>query len=175
MDTIFQQLQQEIAASLHGLDATQTQLRSATNPDKWSIQQIAQHLTLTYANTEVSITGRLAKRTPTRARPTSQQRIWQFVVTTVGYFPGGRQAPTSVCPPADSPPLSGEELTHEAAVGLARIDQLFTQAESLFGSRRAISHVILGPLNIHQWRRFHLIHGRHHIHQIRSIRNAHRV
>ncbi len=176
MDPILQQLQREIASSLHGLDATQTQLRPlGTNPDKWSIQQITQHLTLTYANTEVAVNGRLVKGTPTRTQPTLQQRIRQYAVTNLGYFPGGREAPSPVCPPACSPPLSGEQLTQEAAVGLARIAQMFAQAESLFGSGRAISHVVLGPLSLHQWRRFHLIHGRHHIRQIRAIRTAHRV
>jgi hypothetical protein len=177
MDPILQQLQLEISGSLQGLGATQTQLRPSTansDKDKWSIQQIAQHLTLTYANTEIAINGRLAKGTPTRTQPTLQQRIRQYAVTTLGYFPSGRKAPSSVCPPACSPPLSGEELTQEATIGLARIDQLFAQAESLFGSRRAISHVVLGPLSIYQWRRFHLIHGRHHIRQIRAIRTAHR-
>jgi hypothetical protein len=176
MDPILQQLQQEIGGSLRGLDATQTQLRpSAKDPDKWSIQQIAQHLALTYANTEIAINGRLVKGTPTRTQSTLQQHIRRYAVTTLGYFPGGREAPSPVCPPTCSPPLSGEQLTHEVAVGLVRIDQLFAQAEFLFGSRRAISHVVLGPLSIHQWRRFHLIHGRHHIRQIRAIRTANRV
>jgi len=176
MDPILQQLQREIAISLQGLDATQTQIRPSTaNPDKWSIQQIVQHLILTYANTEIAINGRLTKGAPTRAQPTLQQRIRQYAVTSLGYFPGGREAPSPVCPPDCSLPLSGEELSHKAAVGLARIDQLFAQAESLFGSRRAISHVVLGPLSIYQWRRFHLIHGRHHLRQIRAIRTVHRV
>ena len=176
MDPILQQLHREIADSLDGLDATQTQFcPSASNPDKWSIQKISQHLTLTYANTEVAVNARLAKGTPTRTQPTLQQRIRRYAVTTLGYFPSGREAPLPVCPPGYSPPLSGEELTHEVAVGLARIDELFTQAESLFGQRRAITHVVLGPLNIYQWRRFHLIHGRHHILQIRAIRTAHRI
>ena len=76
MDPILQQLQQEIGGSLRGLDATQTQLRpSAKDPDKWSIQQIAQHLALTYANTEIAINGRLVKGTPTRTQSTLQQHI----------------------------------------------------------------------------------------------------
>jgi hypothetical protein len=35
--------------------------------------------------------------------------------------------------------------------------------------------MILGPLTIRQWRKFHLIHGRHHIKQIRAIRAAHHL
>jgi DinB superfamily len=175
MDSILQQLQQEIAASLQGLAAIQTQLRPSTAPDKWNIQQIVQHLTLTYASTEVAINGRLVKRRPTRTQPTLQQRIQQYAVTTFGYFPNGLEAPTPVYPPADSSPLSGEELVQQVAAGLTPMDQLFDRAEAFFGPRRAISHVVLGPLSIHQWRRFHLTHGRHHIRQIRAIRAAHHV
>ncbi len=44
-------------------------------------------------------------------------------------------------------------------------------AEQLFGSRRrSVRHMILGPLSLAQWRRFHLVHGRHHIRQIAAIR-----
>jgi DinB superfamily len=175
MDSILQQLQQEIAASLQGLDAIRTQLRPATTPDKWNIQQIVQHLTLTYASTEVAISGRLVKRRPTRTQPTLQQRIQQYAVTTFGYFPTGLEAPLPVCPPVDSSPLSGEELAQQVAAGLTPMDQLCNQAEVLFGPRRVASHGVLGPLSIHQWRRFHLTHGRHHIRQIHAIRAAHRI
>jgi hypothetical protein len=29
---------------------------------------------------------------------------------------------------------------------------------------------VLGPLSMQQWRKFHLIHGRHHLKQIARIR-----
>ena len=174
MNSTLHQLQREIANSLHSLDATQTQLRP--RPSKWSIQQIIEHLLLTYSSTETAIKARLAKRTPTRARPTLAHRISQFAVTRCGYFPTGREAPEPVTPNPTTHPVSGEDLAQTTAEHLARLDLLFTEAETLFGpASQCASHTVLGPLNIDQWRKFQLIHGEHHLKQIAAIRKAHRV
>lgn len=175
MDPILHQLHKEIANTLDGLDSAQTQLVPPSSPDKWSIQQILQHLCLTYAFTETGFEARLGKGTPTRTRPTLQQRIGQFFIITLGIFPSGREAPERVAPPRITSPISGSDLAQYSADHLGRLDKLFNQAEALFGSGRCISHMILGPLSVHQWRRFHLIHGRHHLKQIRAIRSAHQL
>jgi hypothetical protein len=174
MNPTLLQLRREIASSLRGLDAHQTQLHLPAHPDKWSIQQIVEHLLLTYSSTETAINARLAKRTPTRAQSTLRQRIFQYAVTRCGYFPSGREAPAMVTPQPTLHPLSGEDLTHATAEHLARLDPLFAEAEALFGSAsQCASHAVLGPLNIDQWRMFQLVHGRHHLKQIATIRKAH--
>jgi hypothetical protein len=175
MDPILQQLYNEIAGSLKDLDSTQTQLTPSEFSEKWSIQQIVQHLCLTYAFTETAFDARLSKGTPTRAKPTLRQRIGQYFLTTLGIFPSGRGAPERVAPPQIVSPVCGRDLVQYSADHLTRIDRLFSEAEALFGTGRCISHMILGPLSIHQWRRFHLIHGRHHLKQIRAIRVAHHL
>jgi hypothetical protein len=170
------QLQHQITASLQNLDATQTQLQPPSRPNKWSIQQIIEHLLLTYSSTETAINTRLAKRTPTRAKPTVADRIVQYAVTRCGYFPTGRKAPPMVIPQPTARPLSGEDLTHSAAEYLARLDLVLNEAENLFGpGSQCVTHNVLGPLNINQWRRFHLVHGKHHLKQIAAIRKAHHV
>jgi hypothetical protein len=174
MNPTLHQLRREIASSLHRLDATQTQLRPPSRPNKWSIQQIIEHLLLTYSSTETAINARLAKRTPTRATPTLTHRVFQIAVTRCGYFPTGREAPEIVTPQPTTHPLSGNDLAQAAAERLAHLDQLFTEAETLFGSAiQCASHAVLGPLNFPQWRRFHLVHGEHHLKQIAAIRKAH--
>jgi hypothetical protein len=176
MNSTLHQLQREIADSLHNLDAPHTQLHPPSRPNKWSIQEIIEHLLLTYSSTETAIKARLAKRTPTRAKPTLAHRISQFAVTRCGYFPTGRDAPPMVTPQPNTPPLSGEDLTQAAAEHLARLDLLFTEAETLFGpASQCANHAVLGPLNIDQWRKFQLVHGKHHLKQIAAIRKAHHV
>jgi hypothetical protein len=176
MNSTLHQLQSEIASCLTGLDATQTQLRPPSRPNKWSIQQIVEHLLLTYSSTETAINARLAKGRPTHAKPNLTQRVSRYAVTRCGYFPTGRQAPPMVTPQPNSPPLSGEGLTQSASDHLTHLDQLFSQAETLFGpASQCASHAILGPLNIEQWRRFQLIHGEHHLKQIVAIRKAHKI
>jgi hypothetical protein len=170
------QLYRELAHSLCGLDATQTQLHPPSRPKNWSIQHIVEHLLLTYSATETAINARLAKRTPTRAKPSLLQHFGQYTLIHLGYFPTGRKAPPRVTPPPTLSPLSGEALTKCLAQHLARLDLLFTEAEKIFGATdRCATHMILGPLSIHQWRRFQLIHGEHHIKQILAIRHAHRL
>jgi Protein of unknown function (DUF1569) len=176
MNSTLQQLQSEIRACLAGLDATQTQLRPPSRSDKWSIQQIVEHLLLTYSSTETAINARLTKGTPTRAKPTLTQHVFRYAVTRCGYFPTGREAPPMVTPQPTSYPLSGQALIQSAVEHLTHLDQLFTEAETLFGpASRCANHAVLGPLNIGQWRKFQLIHGEHHLRQITAIRKAHKL
>ena len=173
MNVTLHQLQREIVSALRGLDATQTQLRPQTPAGKWSIQQIIEHLLLTYSSTETAIYARLQKRAPTRAKSSLRQRVFQYAVTSCGYFPLGREAPPIVMPQPTLHPLSGEDLAHATAEHLSNLELLFVEAEALFGpSSQCASHAVLGPLNIYQWRMFQLVHGRHHLKQIAAIRKT---
>jgi hypothetical protein len=176
MNPDLQQLQRELAGSLRSLDFAQTQLRSPSNPDGWSIQQIVEHLLLTYESTEAAFNARLVKGTPTRAKVSFVQRIQQYAVMRFGYFPTGRKAPLPVTPQTSTHPLSGEELTHAVAEHLASLDTLCSESEKHFGSTlRCVNHGVLGPLKIDHWRKFQLVHGRHHIKQISAIRQSHHL
>jgi len=173
MNPTIEQLDSRLSSVLQGLDASQTQLRLTPEPSCWTIQQIAEHLLMTYASTGASFETRLAKGTPTLSRPTPAHRAAQFLVITMGIMPGGRKSPPEVTPAASTAPLSGSEIiatTHDA---LTHLDQAFDQAEKAFGSARCLSHFLLGPLSASQWRRFHLTHGTHHIRQIAAIRRVH--
>jgi DinB superfamily len=176
MNHDLQRLHYELAHSLHGLDSVQTQLRPPSHPDKWSIQQIIEHLLLSYSGTETAINARLTKRTPTRAKSSLLQHFSQYTLIRLGYFPTGRKAPPLVTPQSTTHPLTGEALTQAVADHLARLNLLFTEAEGIFGPiSRCASHMVLGPLNVNQWRRFQLIHGMHHVKQVLAIRKANHI
>ena len=50
---------------------------------------------------------------------------------------------------------------------LVAMDATLADAEKCFGSRtRLLHHPVLGPLAAQEWRRFHQVHGRHHLKQI---------
>src|SRR5579864_9163309 len=98
MHPILEQLERHLSPALAGLDAAQTQLRPAAHPEKWSIQQIVDHLILTYGLTQHALATRIAKGRPTEARATITQRARQLVLVTAGFFPKGRPAPPAVLP-----------------------------------------------------------------------------
>jgi hypothetical protein len=177
LDRNLELLKEELARALRGLSERSTQLRprDSTIAEKWNIQQIAGHLLLTYAATTAAVDARIARGAPTKGRPSPIQWIAQFAVIRLGQFPKGRTAPEPVQPKPDAA-LSGDELAARIASAIGRMDDRLQVGDMAFGSsRRAISHMVLGPLSIRQWRRFHLIHGRHHLKQIIAIRAEHGV
>ena len=163
-------LETEIITALAGLSAAQTQATLRAHPEKWSIQQIAEHLLLTYQVSIPAIQARLQKGSPTRAVPSLKQYLGQFFLISLGQFPSGRKAPAQVSPTLPSTVSNGEHLAVRIHGELVHLDRLITEGERLFGRVRAATHMILGPLSMQQWRRFHLIHGRHHVKQIWAIR-----
>jgi hypothetical protein len=164
-------LREELAKALSGLNDQQTQLRPGGDATRWSIQQITGHLRLTYMATETAMDARIAKASATKATPSLLQYAGQFTLITCGYFPRGRQAPDRVTAPTDEAPVSGSVLMAQVADSIAAMSRRIDVAETIFGEKlRGVSHMVLGPLSISQWRRFHLIHGRHHIKQIWAIR-----
>jgi hypothetical protein len=175
MHDVLRKLQRELADGLSGLTAEQTQLRLAL--EHWSIQQILEHLLLTYESTSSTFEARIKKGAPTKADPSLQQRAAQFLVTTVGIFPKGRLAPEKVMPPEPTlRALSAAELNARVAEVLFPMDAQLNEAERMFGAkRRAVTHAILGPLSVTQWRWFHFVHGEHHLRQILATRRTFHV
>jgi hypothetical protein len=172
MHEILRKLHRELANGVSGLTAEQTQMRRA--PGSWTIQQIFEHLLLTYESTTGVVESRVAKGRPTKGSPTLTQRGGQVLVTTLGVLPKGRKAPAGVCPAAVcTKPMSGMELTERAAEALFPLDAALRHAEVLFGGAKAsISHQVLGPLSVVRWRKFHLVHGEHHLRQILETRRV---
>ena len=169
-------LELRLRSAIEPLNATQTQLSPTERPEGWSVQQIMEHLLLTYRVTCETFEARLAKGTPTRARPSVVQRLGQVLMLRLGYFPQGRRSPANVHPAVPSILQSGGEIATVLHRELERMDALISRAELTFGrSTQAISHQVLGPLTSRQWRTFHLIHGLHHLKQIDSIRKERKI
>jgi hypothetical protein len=159
--------------ALAPLDASQTQAKPPDALDRWSIQQIADHLLLTYRETVSTIRERVDRARVTRSVPNFPQRLGQFFVCRLGYFPRGRVAPPSVAPSGPVSIRAGAELLDRLRAELVLLDRVTQEGEALFGNRRAASHQVLGSLSMQQWRRFHLAHGSHHCTQIHRIRREH--
>ena len=173
MQENLERLRSELAAAMAGLNEAEMGWRPEKRPEAWTIAQIVQHLLLTYGATRGAMRARLEKGTPTKGSPSMAQRAGQFAVTKLGYFPQGRKAPPQVEPAAEMEPRSGEAMVEEMEGSLREMSRMLDEAEARFGSGRCVTHVVLGPMSIEQWRSFHLAHGLHHVKQIRSIREQH--
>lgn len=167
----FEILRNELEQVLDGLNTSQTQLRTHGDADRWTIQQTVSHLLLSYAATERVFEARLEKGRGTRAKPSLTQRLAQAVIVRGGIFPPGRTAPAMVWPTPDEAGVPGKALSERIDAALRSLDGRMAAGECLLGTQcQGISHVMLGPMSVPQWRRFQLVHGRHHMKFLGKIR-----
>lgn len=135
-------------------------------PGKWCAAEILEHLFLTYTGTTKGFLRMLESGRVQGNAPTLKQRAQAFLVVSLGYMPSGRKSPSVALPKG----VGGEKVVAEIAARLAEMDQALAGCEAKFGSRaKVLDHPILGPFSVAQWRKFHLVHGLHHVKQIRRL------
>lgn len=134
-------------------------------PGAWSAAEILEHLGLTFSSTVRGL-HRLVEHGPSPLQsPSFTQRVGTLLVVHVGYFPNGRSSPEPVKPRGTDPSsVLAATLGH-----LASMDTALDAAELRLGPRiRVMQHPVLGPFSLHEWRKFHWVHTRHHARQIRA-------
>jgi len=164
MDAYLERLQEGIRSATHGMSAEDLQ----RHPEgKWSAAEVLEHLYLTYDGTVKAFERCLREDKPLARSPLLKDRMRTLVVTGLGYLPEGRKAPERTQPRGMRP----DEVMREIGPRISAMDDLITQCEARFGKRtRVLDHPILGPLTACQWRKFHWVHGRHHLKQIQQLR-----
>jgi hypothetical protein len=166
VDPHLHRLQEEIAAAVAGLSTEQLKRHP---PGKWCTGEVLEHLYLTFTGTVKGFERVAQAGKPLATRQTWAQRGRTLVVVAFGYLPSGRQAP-ALARPRGLPP---EKVLAEIGLKISEMDDNIARCEEKFGSRRKLlDHPILGPLTAAQWRKFHLVHGLHHVKQIRRLRES---
>jgi hypothetical protein len=133
---------------------------------RWNSAEIMEHLGRTLGTTAKMLELKMAVGGPPQVRTAKIAEFFRkLLVVDVGYFPPGTKAPAIVMPEGDPGPLALER----ALKNLARMDIAIAAAEARWGSDAPIAmHPVLGPLSAGQWRKFHCVHGHHHLVQIRK-------
>lgn len=136
-------------------------------PGKWSVAEILEHLYLTYTGTSKGFAKVLDSGKISGNVPTWKQRLGALIVVQVGYFPRGVKSPRVAVPRG----LPSEQSLAEIGAKLAEMEGVMGRCEASFGAEtRILDHPLLGPFSVSQWRKFHLVHGLHHVKQIRRLR-----
>jgi len=138
--------------------------------EKWCSANILEHLALAFSGTVKGMQRVVEAGKPLGGRRSLRDIALQTGLLTLGYFPTGRTAPKMVTP---SCTLGGLEALAMIRENLQSMAAKLDEVEKQFGtSRRILDHPILGPLTLPQWRKFHLVHARHHMKQIDQLRGA---
>jgi hypothetical protein len=164
MDAYLQRLQQAIASATRDMSAEDL-LRHPEG--KWSTAEILEHLYLTYTGTTKAFERCLQAGEPQARTPMLKDRVRTFAVTGLGHLPEGRKSPKHALPRG----MVVEEVVRDIGPRILAMDDQIAKCEARFGKgTRVLDHPILGPLTGRQWRKFHWVHGRHHLKQINKLR-----
>ena len=166
MDSYLERLQTAIASATRGM--TKSDL-TRHREGKWSTAEVLEHLYLSYTGTTKGCERCLQAGRPLAREPRLKDRLVTAVVVGAGYFPGGREAPKNTRPRGMTP----EKVLLDIGPQIAAMDALIAQCEARYGKRtRMLDHPVLGPLTAAQWRKFHWVHGKHHVQQILRLRDT---
>jgi hypothetical protein len=133
------------------------------DPAKWSPVEIIEHLTRAYSGTAKGFERCIEKGAPLATSTTLKQRLQQFALINLGYFPEGRQAPKFIIPTGE---LDLGAVLDAVRRDLSRLDATASKARQSLGSGKMLDHPMLGALTVDQWLKFHVVHTQHHARQI---------
>jgi hypothetical protein len=166
MDSRLEELKRAVESAIEDLSSEQLSWRPA---DKWCAAEVLEHLYLTYTGTIKGFERVMDADKPLATRASEAQRLRKLVVVGFGYLPSGRKAPANTQPRG----LPAEKVRSEVGAKIVAMDAIIAQCEARFGRRTLLlDHPILGPLTAMQWRKFHLVHGRHHVKQLLRLRKS---
>jgi hypothetical protein len=164
MDLRLEKLKENLGSAVEGMASEQM---SWHPPGKWCAAEVLEHLYLSYAGTINGFERLTRSGKPLATRASMAQRVLTLVVVGLGHMPTGRGAAGVVQPRG----LPAEQVRDEIGAKMAAMDAIIAQCEARFGRRAKLrDHPILGPLTAPQWRKLHLVHGRHHLKQLLRLR-----
>lgn len=163
MDFYLQRLQDAISSVTEGLSADEL----VRHPEgKWCTAEILEHLYLTYTGTIKGFERCIQAGQPLARPPQLMDHMRKIVVIQLNYLPEGRKAPKNTLPKG----TSVEQIRAAVPAAISAMDTIIGEAEKKYGREtRLLDHPILGPLRGQEWRRFHWVHGNHHLKQIRRL------
>ena len=158
------QIRDAIVKAIGGL--SEDQMRE--HPEgKWDAAAILEHLAMTYSSTVRVMQKALTAGKPIGTSSTLTHRVRRLVVLNCSYIPRGRKAPKQVVP---TQAISGKEARELVLANLEKMDEALNQCEQRFGNKVKIAdHAVLGPIPLSGWRKFHVLHTRHHMKQIETL------
>jgi Protein of unknown function (DUF1569) len=163
MDSYLERLKETLASAIRGMSPEEF-TRHAEG--KWSTSEILEHLYLSYTGTIKGFQRCLEAGKPLATTPTVKQRVMVLYVVNCGRFPSGREAPKNTQPRG----LPLEKIVTDVDQQIVAMDEAITKCEERYGKRtKLVDHPILGPFTAYQWRKFHWVHGRHHVRQILKL------
>ena len=164
MDPRLVKLSKNLESAVQGMSSEELRWH---RQGKWCAAEVLEHLYLTYTGTIKGLERVMTSGKPLSTKASMAHRLLTFVVVGLGHMPAGRKTPAVAQPRG----LPTEQVRKEIGAKLVAMDAIIAECEARFGRHvKLLDHPILGPLSAEQWRKLHVVHGRHHEKQLLRLR-----
>ena len=168
MDSYLKAAWSEIEGATRGLRLDQL-ARAASEPGRWTIAQILEHLLLAFTGNTKALEKALASGEVRGRPPMLKQQMGRLLVVDLGYFPKAK-APEMTMPSGSVPP---DQIVDAVRSAIETLDGTLDRVAERFGAGSLVAnHPYFGGMTVTQWRKFHWRHAVHHSRQIRRLSTA---
>jgi hypothetical protein len=167
MHPVLKSALEPLAKEIATVSLEEAQVPPLPGQGRWCAQQILEHLILTYQLTENSVSRQLKSGRV----PKNRRNVLEFVLRVqtlgVGYMPEGVPAIRAVRP-NDYVPEAGAAIAARFLQAAEQMDEQLVAARKKFGIQACGEHPLFGVMRVDEWRRYHAVHARHHMDQLRN-------
>lgn len=167
MHPVLKSALEPLARQITGVTMEEAQMPPLPGQGRWSAQQVMEHLILTYQLTTDSV----SKQLKTGRVPKNRRNMLEFVLRVqtigLGYMPEGIPA-IRAFRPGDFTPEDGPAIAARFLEAAEEMDRQLVAARRKFGIQACGEHPFFGVMRVDEWRRYHSIHAKHHVNQLRN-------
>ena len=156
-----------LADTVRGLSLEEAQVHPLPGIGRWSAQEIVEHLILSYKFTSEEVKKRLDKGQSPRRRRGILEIFLRLQTLGLGNMTTGVPSMLRLKPKAYTP-CAGPELAERFLAAGEEMDAVLAEARRKFGIQACGEHPMYGVLRVDEWRRYHAVHARHHMGQLKN-------
>jgi len=145
----------------------EAQIHPLPGQDRWSAQQIIEHLILTYKLTSDSVDKQLKSGRVPKNKRNMLEFVLRVQTIALGHMPGGVPAMRAVRPNQVTPE-AGSAIAARFLQAAEEMDALLVAGRKKFGIQACGRHPFFGVMRIDEWRRYHAVHAHHHEAQLKN-------
>jgi hypothetical protein len=167
MHPVLKSALEPLAQLMESVTQEEAQMPPLPGQGRWCAQQIMEHLILSYELTS-SVVGRQLK---SGRIPKNRRSILEFILRAqtigLGYMPEGVPAIRAMRP-RDYTPQPGAGIAERFLKAAEEMDLQLVTARKKFGIEHCGEHPLFGVMRVDEWRRYHAVHAKHHLKQLRN-------
>jgi len=167
MHPVLKSALEPLAVQISSVSLEEAQVHPLPGQDRWSAQQIIEHLILTYKLTSDSVDKQLKSGRVPKNRRGMLEFFLRVQTIGLGHMPGGVPAMRAVRP-YEFTPQAGTAVASRFLQTAEAMDALLVAARKKFGIQVCGSHPFFGVMRVDEWRRYHAVHARHHESQLKN-------